>query len=103
MTAPGNDQAVKHPDRQVSDVVWSKAIRVARELDRVLEGDLPMQEAVSRAAAELRLSTRQVYNQLARYREERRVSSLLPRTNDARRARISTGVEAIIAETLREM
>lgn len=62
-----------------------------------------MQEAVSRAATELRLSTRQVYNHLARYREDRRVSSLLPRTNGARRARVSTSVEAIIADTLREM
>ena len=62
-----------------------------------------MREAVSRAVVELRLSTRQVYNHLARYRGERRVSSVLPRTNDARRARISTGVEAIIAETLQEM
>jgi putative transposase len=62
-----------------------------------------MREAVSRAAVELHLSTRQVYNHLARYREDRRVSSLLPRTNGTRRARISTGVEAIIAGTLREM
>jgi putative transposase len=62
-----------------------------------------MREAVSRAAVELRLSTRQVYNHLARYRGERRVSSVLPRTSGVRRTRISTGVEAIIAETLREM
>lgn len=62
-----------------------------------------MREAVSRAAVELRLSTRQVYNHLARYRGERRVSSVLPRTNGVRRTRISTAVEAIIAETLREM
>lgn len=62
-----------------------------------------MREAVSRAATELRLSTRQVYNHLARYRDDRRVSSLLPRTNGARRSRISTSVEAIIADTLREM
>ncbi|OZA14962.1 MAG: transposase [Rhodobacterales bacterium 17-64-5] len=88
---------------RASDEVWSKAVRIARELDRVLDGDLPMRESVSRAATELRLSARQVYNHLARYRGERRVSSLLPRTNRARRARISTGVEAIISETLREM
>jgi putative transposase len=62
-----------------------------------------MRTAVSRAAAELRLSTRQVYNHLARYREDRRVSSLLPRTNASRRSRIASGAEAIIAATLREM
>lgn len=62
-----------------------------------------MQEAVSRAAAELRLSTRQVYNHLARYREERRVSSVLPQTNGVRRTRISTAVAAVIEETPREM
>jgi putative transposase len=88
---------------RASEEAWSKAVRVARELDRVLDGDLPMREAVSRSATELRLSTRQVYNHLARYREDRRVSSHLPQTNGARRARISTSVEAIIADTLREM
>ena len=103
MTAPSNDRPQTQAGHRVSDEAWSKAIRIARELDRALDGDLPMREAVGRAAIELRLSTRQVYNHLARYRAERRVSSVLPRTNGARRARISTGVEAIIAETLREM
>jgi putative transposase len=103
MTALGNDRRPKQAGRQVSDEVWSKAIRIARELDRVLDGNMPMWEAVSRAAVELRLSTRQVYNHLARYRAERRVSSVLPRTTGRRRARISTAVEAIIADTLREM
>ena len=51
--------------------------------------------------AELRLSTRQVYNLLARYRVDRRVSSLLPRTNGARKKRLDPEVEEIIAATLR--
>ncbi|WP_417607697.1 helix-turn-helix domain-containing protein, partial [Primorskyibacter flagellatus] len=62
-----------------------------------------MREAVMRAASELRLSPRQVYNYLARYREEHRVSSLLPRTSGTRQPRISPAVESIIAITLREM
>ncbi|WP_227754463.1 transposase family protein [Stagnihabitans tardus] len=103
MTALSKDRPLERAAYRASDEVWSKAVRIARELDRVLDGDLPMRESVSRAATELRLSARQVYNHLARYRGERRVSSLLPRTNRARRARISTGVEAIISETLREM
>ena len=103
MTALSKDRPLKRAAYRASDEAWSKAVRIARELDRVLDGDLPMREAVSRAATELRLSTRQVYNHLARYREDRRVSSLLPPTNGARRARISAGVEAIISDTLREM
>lgn len=103
MTALSKDRPLERAAYRASDEAWSKAVRIARELDRVLDGDLPMREAVSRAAVELRLSTRQVYNHLARYREDRRVSSLLPPTNGARRARISAGVEAIIADTLREM
>ena len=103
MTGPSIDRPQTQAGHPVSDEAWTKAIRIARELDRVLDGGLPMREAVSRAAMELRLSTRQVYNHLARYRDDRRVSSLLPRTGGARRARVSTGVEAIIADTLREM
>ncbi len=103
MTALSKDRPLERAAYRASDEAWSKAVRIARELDRVLDGDLPMREAVSRAAVELRLSTRQVYNHLVRYRGERRVSSVLPRTNGARRARISIGVEAIISETLREM
>ena len=57
--------------------------------------------AVDRAAAELRLSTRHVYRLLARYRVDRRVSSLLPRTNGARKKRLHHDVERVIAETLR--
>ena len=92
MTALSKDRPLERAAYRASDEAWSKAVRIARELDRVLDGDLPMREAVSRAATELRLSTRQVYNHLARYREDRRVSSLLPQTNGARRARISTSV-----------
>lgn len=103
MTALRRDRSPERASCRASEEAWSKAVRIARELDRVLDGDLPMREAVSRAATELRLSTRQVYNHLARYRDDRRVSSLLPRTNGARRSRISTSVEAIIADTLREM
>ena len=103
MTALSKDRPVERVAYHASEEAWSKAVRIARELDRVLDGDIQMREAVSRAATELRLSTRQVYNHLARYRETRRVSSLLPRTNGVRQARISTSVEAIISETLREM
>ena len=51
-----------------ADETWSAARRTARELDRVLDGSGPRQVVIDRAAAELRLSTRQVYNLLARYR-----------------------------------
>lgn len=103
MAALGKDRPAERATSHASEEAWAKAVQIARELDRVLDGDLSMLEAVSRAAVELRLSARQVYNHLARYREDRRVSSLLPRTNGARRARISVGVETIISDTLREM
>ena len=103
MTTLSKDRRLEQAASRASEEAWSKAVRIARELDHVLDGDLPMREAVSRAATELRLSTRQVYNHLARYRGERRVSSLLPHKDSARRARISTSVEVVIAETLREM
>tara|TARA_R100000750_G_scaffold17783_1_gene11812 strand:+ start:798 stop:1592 length:795 start_codon:yes stop_codon:yes gene_type:complete len=88
---------------EASDEAWARATRIGRELDRILDGQEPMRTAVARAASELRLSTRQVYNLLRRYRTERRVSSLLPKTGGARRTRISPAVEEIIAATLREM
>ena len=62
-----------------------------------------MRETMVRAASELRLSTRHVYNYLARYRDKRRVSALLPRRSGTRKPRIGTTVESIIAMTLREM
>jgi len=75
---------------------------VARELDRILDGDGPRQAAVARAANELRLTTRQIYNLLARYRAERTVTALLPRTAVARRNRLPEKIEEIIGTTLRE-
>ncbi|KAB1082388.1 hypothetical protein F4V91_32625 [Neorhizobium galegae] len=56
-----------------SDADWLKARRTARGLDRVLDGGRSKREAIARAAAELRLTSRQVYNLLARYRAERTV------------------------------
>ncbi|MDC9813084.1 Mu transposase C-terminal domain-containing protein [Rhizobium sp. MC62] len=79
------------------------ARRVARELDKILDGgDHPRQAAVARAAAELRLTTRQIYNLLARYRDDRTVTALLPRTATSRRKRLPEQAEEIIAATLRE-
>ncbi len=86
----------------VTDEQWSAARRAARELDKVLDDDGPRQEAVARAAAELRLTTRHVYNLLTRYRTARMVTALLPRIAETRRSRLSAEVEAIISTTLRE-
>ncbi|MBB5574681.1 transposase InsO family protein [Rhizobium paranaense] len=55
-----------------------------------------------RAAAELQLTTRQVYNLLARYRTDRTVTALLPRTTVNRQKRLPEQVEEIIKTTLRE-
>ena len=85
-----------------SDEAWSVARRVARELDKILDGAGPRRTALVRAAAELRLSTRQIYNLLARYRADRTVTSLLPRRTRARKKRVEPQVEKIIAATLRE-
>ena len=54
MTALSKDRPLERAAYRASDEAWSKAVRIARELDRVLDGDLPMREAVSRAAVELR-------------------------------------------------
>jgi putative transposase len=78
------------------------ARRVAHELDKVLDGGGPRQAAIKRAAAELRLTTRQIYNLLARYRADRTVTTLLPQTALSRRKRLPEQVEEIIAATLRE-
>lgn len=93
-------KAAAHP---ISDDAWAKAMRIARELDRILESSAPVRGEIGRAAAELRMSTRQVYNYLARYRDDRRVSSLLPKTDGARQPRISKEVEDIIATALRDL
>ncbi|MGE0281002.1 MAG: Mu transposase C-terminal domain-containing protein [Rhizobiaceae bacterium] len=90
------------PAASHSDEAWSTARRVARELDRILDGPGSRRAAIVRAAAELRLSTRQVYNLIARYRTDRTVSSLLPRLDGVRKKRLELGIEEIIAATLRE-
>ncbi|NTI26763.1 transposase (plasmid) [Rhizobium rhizogenes] len=86
----------------ITDEQWSAARRAARELDKVLDDGGSKQEAVARAAAELRLTTRQVYNLLARYRTAQTVTALLPRTAETRRTRLPAEVETIISTTLRE-
>lgn len=78
------------------------ARRIARELDKVLDCGGPRQAAITRAAAELRLTTRQIYNLLARYRADRTVTALLPRTAVSRRKRLPEQSEEIIETTLRE-
>ncbi|WP_416333469.1 transposase [Agrobacterium tumefaciens] len=83
--------------RPISDEQWSMARRVARELDKILDGGGPRQVAVERAAAELRLTTRQIYNLLARYRADRTVTALLPRAAASRRKRLPEQVEEIRA------
>ncbi|ESY77880.1 hypothetical protein X739_32355 [Mesorhizobium sp. LNHC220B00] len=85
-----------------ADEQWLAARRIARELDRILDGAGPRRATVDRAAAELRLWTRQVYNLLARYCADRTVTSLLPRTAGTRKKRPHEGIEEIIAATLRE-
>ncbi len=87
-------------ERSKSD--WLVARRVADQLDRILETSGSRKDAIDRAAAELRLTSRQIYNLLARYRADRRVSTLLPQTSGPRRKRLTHEVEAIIASTLEE-
>ena len=86
----------------ISDEQWSTARRIAHELDKILDDGGPRQSAITRAAAELRLTTRQVYNHLARYRADRTVTSLLPRTAETRRKRLPEATEEIISTTLHE-
>ncbi|ACM29226.1 Mu transposase C-terminal domain-containing protein [Rhizobium rhizogenes] len=87
---------------RVTDERWLTARRIASELDRILEGSGSRCAAVDRAAAELRLTTRQVYNLLARYRVTRRLSSLLPRRAETRKKRLAPDIVQIIDKTLRE-
>jgi putative transposase len=86
----------------VGDDVWAEAKRQARELDKVLDGSDLRRALTARAAAELNLSTRQVYNLLKRYAVLRTIASLLPRRRGLRAKRLSAGVEAIVAATLKE-
>ncbi len=81
---------------------WSTARRIARELDKILDDGGPRQTAIARAAAELRLTVRQIYNLLARYRTNRTVTAMLPRTGETRRKRLAEAIEEIICTTLRE-
>ncbi|MCA2371170.1 transposase [Agrobacterium genomosp. 3 str. CIP 111-78] len=79
-----------------------KARRTARELDRILDAGRAKKDAIVRAAAELHLTTRQIYNLLARYQAERRITALLPRLPSERRKRLSETAEDIIRTTLRD-
>lgn len=90
------------PAASHSEEAWATARRIARELDRILDGAGLRRTAIARAAAELRLSTRQVYNLLARYRVDRTVTSLLPGGDRTRKKRLQQDIEEIIAATLRE-
>jgi putative transposase len=86
----------------VDDDAFAEAKRQARAFDKVLEGSGPRRALIARAAAEVNLTSRQVYNLLKRYAAERTVSSLLPRRGNSRAKRLNESVEAIIAATLRE-
>ncbi|TQN59272.1 DDE-type integrase/transposase/recombinase [Agrobacterium tumefaciens] len=86
----------------ISDDQWSTARRIARELDKIIDDRGPRQTAIARAAAELRLTVRQIYNLLARYRADRTVTAMLPRTAKTRRKRLPEAIEEIICRTLRE-
>lgn len=87
---------------QIPDEQWSTARRIARALDKILDDSGPRLTATARAAAELRLTSRQIYNLLARYRVDRTVTALLPRTAETRRKRLPTEVEEIVGTTLRK-
>jgi putative transposase len=88
--------------RGAVDDAWVDARRQARALDRILVAAGPRRSAIARAAAELSLSTRQVYNLLGRYQPEQTVSALLAGSGRPRVKRLTAAVEAIIATTLRE-
>ncbi len=83
----------------VDDDAFAQAERQARAFDKVLDGSEPRRALIARAAAEVNLTSRQVYNLLKRYAGERTVSSLLPRRGNARARRLNESVEAIIAAT----
>ncbi len=86
----------------VDDDAFAQAKRQARAFDKVLDGSGSRRALIARAAAEVNLTSRQVYNLLKRYAVERTVSSLLPRRGNSRVKRLCESVEAIVAATLRE-
>ncbi|OYR30942.1 hypothetical protein [Brucella pseudogrignonensis] len=55
---PWNDRILPIA-RNISNEQWSTARRIARELDKVLDSSGPKETVIARAAAELRLTTRQ--------------------------------------------
>jgi putative transposase len=85
-----------------SDDEWKAAQRVAAELETVLTGTGPKRRLVEKAATELRLSVRQVYYLLEKYRPTRTVTSVVPDRHRQRSKRLTKPVEKIIEETLRE-
>ena len=99
---PGAGEALRGRTAIVDDDAFAEAKRQARAFDKVLDGSEPRRALIARAAAEVNLTSRQVYNLLKRYAGERTVSSLLPRRGNARAKRLNEPVEAIIAATLRE-
>ena len=68
----------------VDDDAFAEAERQARAFDKVLDGSGPRRALIARAAAEVNLTCRQVYNLLKRYAAARTVSSLLPRRGNPR-------------------
>ncbi|MEI5681820.1 hypothetical protein AAAK29_25775 [Mesorhizobium sp. CCNWLW179-1] len=78
--------------RGFSNEQWSMARRAARELDKVLDDAVSRQAAVTRAATELQLTSRQIYNLLG----------LLARSAASRRKRLPEELKSIIAATLRD-
>lgn len=93
---------IRAPAQIIAEDKWLSASRIARELDRILDGPRPYRAAIERATEELHLSARQVYNLLARYRVDRRVTCLLRRTSGKRKKRLPGGIEEIIRVTLQE-
>ena len=86
----------------IDDDAFAEAKRQARAFDKVLDGSGARQALIARAAAEVNLTSRQVYNLLKRYAADRTISSLLPRRGNARAKRLNASVEAIITATLSE-
>ncbi|MEZ0171158.1 Mu transposase C-terminal domain-containing protein [Microvirga sp. TS319] len=97
-----HDQVEVSTSRATPSETWKAAQWRASALDRVLDGISPRATLIARAAAELNLTTRQIYYLLKRYTPKRTVSSLLPLRPTTRVKRLSASVEHIIAEVLRD-